>query len=244
DDALGVADHGDFGFLKLDAELFGDDLTAGQDRDVLEHFLPAIAETRGLDGHDFQTSLELVDDERRQRFPIDFLRDEDEGLVAAREELFEEGKNFVQRAHLFVGDDDGRVFQNRFHSLGVGDEVRRHVAAVELHALDLLDLGLGGLALFHRDDAVFADGFHRFGDELAHFPVVGGNRRDLLDFLVLDRLGHLFDVGDDSLDGLVDAALDVHGVGTGGDVPEAFGDDGLGEDGGGGGPVAGDVVGL
>ena len=46
------------------------------------------------------------------------------------------------------------------------------------------------------------------------------------------------------LDGLVDAALEAHGVDAGGDGLEAFLDDGVGEDGGGGGAVAGDVVGL
>jgi hypothetical protein len=39
-------------------------------------------------------------------------------------------------------------------------------------------------------------------------------------------------------DGEVDAALDLVGVGAGGDVLESFGEDGLGVDGGGGGAVA------
>ena len=44
--------------------------------------------------------------------------------------------------------------------------------------------------------------------------------------------------------GGVDADLHLHGVGTGGDVLEALVDDGLGQHGGGGGAVAGDVLGL
>ena len=49
----------------------------------------------------------------------------------------------------------------------------------------------------------------------------------------------------DDLDhGLVDAALQVHRVHAGGDRLQAFDDDGLGQDGGGGGAVAGLVVGL
>ena len=46
------------------------------------------------------------------------------------------------------------------------------------------------------------------------------------------------------LHGLVDAALEAHGIDAGGDGLEAFLDHGVGEDGGGGGSVAGDVVGL
>ncbi len=49
-DALGAAEiaHGDV--LELEAELLGDDLAAGEDGDVLEHLLAAIAEARRLDG--------------------------------------------------------------------------------------------------------------------------------------------------------------------------------------------------
>ena len=44
--------------------------------------------------------------------------------------------------------------------------------------------------------------------------------------------------------GLLEAALDGHGVGSGGHVLEAFVDDGLSQDRGGGGAVAGNVVSL
>ena len=47
-----------------------------------------------------------------------------------------------------------------------------------------------------------------------------------------------------AVDAGLEAALEHHRVGAGGDHPHAFADDRLGEDGGGGGAVAGDVVGL
>ncbi len=49
---------------------------------------------------------------------------------------------------------------------------------------------------------------------------------------------------DDGRNGLVDAALERHRVRAGGDVLEAFAEDGLREHGGGGGAVAGEVGGL
>ena len=68
---------------------------------------------------------------------------------------------------------------------------------------------------------------------------------DLGDFLgVLDLLAHLLQLVDDRVDGEVDAALDLRGVGAGGDVLQAFAEDRLGVDGGGGGAVAGDGGGL
>jgi hypothetical protein len=36
--------------LELEADLLGDDLAAGEDRDVLQHGLAAVTEARGLDG--------------------------------------------------------------------------------------------------------------------------------------------------------------------------------------------------
>ena len=49
---------------------------------------------------------------------------------------------------------------------------------------------------------------------------------------------------DNGLDGLLDAAGEGHGIGAGGDVLETFAIDRLGQDGGGGGAVAGHVAGL
>src|SRR5699024_4087444 len=70
----------------------------------------------------------------------------------------------------------------------------------------------------------------------------GGGGGDLL--LGLDLVS-LSDQGlRDRGHGLVDAALERDRVGAGRDVPQSLLDQGLGEDGGGGGAVARDVVGL
>ena len=74
---------------------------------------------------------------------------------------------------------------------------------------------------------------------------MGGERGNLADALAgLHRLGHGLELGHDFADGALDAALDGHGVGAGGDVLEAFVDDGLGQDDAGGGAITGGVVGL
>ena len=102
------------------------------------------------------------------------------------------------------------------------------------------------LGFFDGDGAVLADLVHRVGDDLADGVVpVGGDGGDLRDFvLVLDLLGDLGELVDDGFDGLVDAALERDRVGAGGDVAAGLRQDGLGENGGGGGAVAGDVAGL
>ena len=74
---------------------------------------------------------------------------------------------------------------------------------------------------------------------------VGGDGADLGNLLAGgDLLGLGLELRDDRGDGEVDAALEVHRVGAGGDRLGAFLDDRLGEHGGGGGAVAGDVGGL
>src|SRR5690606_8926937 len=77
---LRAAEHLEANVLELDAEVFRDDLTAGQDRDVLEHCLAAVAEARSLDGSDLEAATQLVDDERSKSFAFDVLSDDDERL--------------------------------------------------------------------------------------------------------------------------------------------------------------------
>ncbi len=244
-DRLGLAELGQVGALELEAELLADDLAAGEDGDVLEHGLAAVAEAGRLDGAGGQGAAEVVDDERGQGLAVDVLGDDDERL-AGLGDLLEHGEHVLHVRDLLVVDEDEGVLEDRGHRVAVGDEVGADVAAVELHALDVLDGGVHGLGLLHRDDAVLADLLHGVGDLVADLHVVvGGDRGDVGDLvLLLDLLGILLDLLDGELDGLVDAALEAHRIHAGGDGLEAFLDHGVGEDGGGGGAVAGDVVGL
>ena len=83
-DPLGAAEVAELDVLELDAEVFGDGLAAGEDRDVLEHRLAAVAEAGGLDGGDVERATELVDDEGGERFAFDVFGDDDEGLAGLR----------------------------------------------------------------------------------------------------------------------------------------------------------------
>ena len=90
----------------------------------------------------------------------------------------------LQRRQLLLVDQDVRVFELGPHLLGVGDEIGRDVAAVELHALDDVELGLEALGLLDRDHALVADLLHGLGQHLADLGVaVGRDRADLRDLL-------------------------------------------------------------
>jgi chaperonin GroEL len=108
------------------------------------------------------------------------------------------------------------VFEFGDHLLCIGDEIRADIAAVELHALDDLKLGLERLGFLNRDDALIADLFHGVGKELADFRIaVGGDGADLSDFLVRgDLLGVLDEVGDHGFHRKVASSEEIAQVGT------------------------------
>ena len=164
------------------------------DRDVLEHGLAAIAEARRLDGRDLQRAAQLVDDERRERFAVHVLGDDHERTSAARH-LLEQRQEVLHRADLLLVDQDDGVLEHGFHALGIGHEVRREVAAVELHALDDVERRLHGARFLDRDDAVLADLLHRFRDDLADRVIaVGRDRADLADHVAAHRLRELLEL--------------------------------------------------
>ena len=121
-------------------------------------------------------------------------------------------------------DQDVDVLKLGHHLLGVGDEIGREIAAIELHALDDVELGLSGLGLLDRDHALVADLFHRIGDHLADRLVAvrcdGSDLRDLVGGLHFLRAA--FDVFDDRRCRDIDAALQIHRVHSGGDQLEAL----------------------
>src|SRR6188768_4521600 len=245
DHFLGFAEIVDGGLLELQTDFIRNHRAAREDCDVLQHGLATIAKARGLDGSNLEDAADVVDHERRESFAFDVLADHEQGTALLRDRL-EQRQHFADVRDLLVRQEDQRLFElNRLVRLLV-DEIRRKIAAVELHALDHVEFVLEARAFFHRDHAFLADLLHRFRDGLADGLV--GVRRDRADLgnrlVVLAGLGellHFFDSGDDRL---VDAALDVHRVAARGNGLEAFADDRLREHGGGGGAVASFVRGV
>ena len=91
--------------LELDAEVFGDGLAAGQDGDVFEHGLAAIAEARGLHGGALQGAAQLVHHQGREGFAFDVFGDDQQGL-AELGDLLEQGEQILHRADLLFVDQD------------------------------------------------------------------------------------------------------------------------------------------
>src|SRR5699024_5077131 len=244
-DALGATQVVHGGFFKLQADFLGDHLAGGQDGHVFQHRLATIAEARGLDGGDLDDAADGVDHQRGQRLAFHVLGDDQQRLAGLGDAL-EHRQQVTHVGDLLVVQQDVRIFQLDLLALLVVDEVRRQVAAVELHALDDVQLVFQRLAFLDRDHAFLADLLHGLGDDVADVGIgVGGDGADLGDGLVvLGRVGQVGQLADGGDHGLVDAALEVHRVHAGGDRLHALADERLRQHGGGGGAVTGNVGGL
>src|SRR6185503_12866695 len=109
--------------LELDAEVFGDGLAAGENRDVLKHSLAAVAKSGRLHRAYLQGAAQPVHNQRRQRFALNIFGDDQQRLAASRN-LLEKRKQVLHRGDLLLVNEDYRVFENCFHTLGIGYEVR------------------------------------------------------------------------------------------------------------------------
>ena len=74
--------------------------------------------------------------------------------------------------------------QYRLHPLRVGNEVRRYIAPVDLHTLDVLGFVRQTLGFIYRYYSVLPDFFHYTGDQVAHFVIVRGQASDLCDLVL------------------------------------------------------------
>src|SRR5262249_16386879 len=142
-DLLGAAEIGNLHALELNAKVFGDSLAAGQDRDILQDGLAAIAESGSLHRADLQGAAQLVDYQGSQRLPV-YIFGDDQQWTAQLRHLLEDGKQVLHGADFLFVDKDVGVVQDGFHALRIGYEVGREVTAVELHALDDFQAGLHG----------------------------------------------------------------------------------------------------
>ena len=231
--------------LELHAQVLEHGRGTGDDRYVLHHRLPAVAVPRGLHGADLEGASQPVDDERSQRLAVHLLRDDQERLARVHHGL-EQRDDVLHARDLLLEHKDVAVFEHALHLLRAGDKVGGEVAAVELHALDPFHLGLEALALVDGDHAVLADLVHGLGKELTNFHVVvGGDRRHLRHlFLALHRDRHLFELGGDLGDRLLDAGLHLDRIHARHDSPQAFVEDSLGQHRRGRRAVTGHVAGL
>jgi hypothetical protein len=133
----------------------------------------------------------------------------------------------------------------RLPSCRIGHHVGRRIAAVKLHAFHGGQLGLHGLA----SSTVITPSLPTTSMALEISSPTSSSLAEMEATCAMAScsvmgLGQLLQGFHGHLGGFLDAALQNHGVGAGGQVLQAFAHDGLRQQRGGGGAVAGHVVGL
>ena len=134
-DALGAAEVFERDVLELDAEVFGDAVAAGEDGDVFQHGLAAIAEAGSLDGATLSVPRSLFTTSVARASPSTSSAMMRSGLPVLATFSSSGSMSFKLRDLLLVDEDVG-ILEDRFHRFRVGHEVGREVALVELHAFD------------------------------------------------------------------------------------------------------------
>ena len=243
--ALGVAQVVEANLLQRQPDFLGDHRAAGQDGDVFQHGLAPVAEPRRLDARHLDGAAHVVDHQGGQGLAFDVLGDNQHGLARFRHALQHRQQVSHIRDLLVVQQDVG-AFQVDAHGVLIVDEVRRQVAAVELHAFHHIQLVVQAGAFLNGDHAFFAHLLHGVGDDPADVLIgVGGDGANLGDGLVvLARLGDFFKLGDRGMHRGVYAPLDVHRIGASGNRFQALAKDRLGQHRRGGGAVARHIGGL
>src|SRR5581483_9275558 len=163
---LGLAQIVKGNFFERQANLIGNHRAARQGRDVLQHRLATIAEARRLHRRNLENAADIVDDQRRQRLALEVLGDHDQRTPRLRDRL-QEREHLADVRDLFIAQKNQRLFELGRLTLLLVDEIRGKIAAIELHAIDHLELIFETLTLFDGDDTFLAYFLHGNSDGLA-----------------------------------------------------------------------------
>ncbi len=166
----GLAQHIKRGFLQLKAQLFADNLAAGECCNVKQHFLAPVTKAGGFDGNAGKGAAKLVDNQGGQGFAFNIFGD-NEQLLALLNNLLKNGQNLLNVGNLFVSDQDHGIIKHGFHFLRISYHVSRSITAVKLHAFNGCQFSLHGLALFDSNDTVIAYDGHGVRNQSAYAVV-------------------------------------------------------------------------
>eukprot|EP00128_Syssomonas_multiformis_P010631 Colp12_sorted_trinity150504_noHs@26170 len=225
--------------------LLAQNLGTGEDGHIMECVLAVVAKARGLDGDDLDLTAELVHNDSGKSLAIDILSDNNERLALADGDL-KGGDDLLSSGDLLLREKDKGILELSLVALGGGDEEGGDVATVELHTLGNLKLVIKGLAILNGDDTVLANSLHGVGNEVTDLGVaVGGNGGDLGDLL---RSGHrareLLKTLDDDINSGLNTTAEIKGVKASGNSLETLLGNSAGKDGGSGGTITSNVIGL
>ena len=239
-----MAQHIHGGIFQFIPQIGTDNSTAREDSDVLQHILSPVAVAGSLYSHYIEGAAQLVDDQSSQRFAFHILGN-DEKLRAGLNDLLQQRQDLLNIGNLLVCDQDAGIIQSSFHLIHICSHVSRDIASVKLHAFYQIQLSLHGLGLFDGNNAVSADLLHGIRHQLSYFFIScrdSGNSGDML--LAVYLLAHPGDSFHSAFRSLLHAFSQNDGISACRQVLDPCVYHCLGQNGCGGGTVAGHVIGL
>ena len=126
-----------------------------------------IAEARCFHRSHFNDAAHGVNHQGRQRFAFNVFSDDEQRFASFRYG-FQHWQHFADVGDFLVSQQDERAFQLNGTGVRLVDEVRRQVAAVELHTFNDVQLVFQASAVFNGNNAFFAHFIHRFSDQFTH----------------------------------------------------------------------------
>ncbi len=229
---VGRTQHIEGSLLQLQALLLRDNDTTSQYGDILQHSLATVSEARSLHCANLQATTQTVNYQCSQSLRIYILSDNEQWTTTLGSWL-QDRQELLQVRNLLVVEKDIWIIHHALHLVGIGHEVTAQVTTVELHTLYHTDVSVAALALLDGDDTILRNLAHSVSQELTNLSVVvGRNSGNLLNLVivVIHLLSMSLDVLHDSSHSLVDTTLQVHWVGTCGNVLQALVYDSLSQD--------------
>ncbi len=81
-------------------------MTTGQNSDIFQHSLAAIAKAWSFDGQDVEGTTHLVDNQGCQGLTVQILGNDDQLFGTGLQNALQHGKDIGNRADLLIGDKD------------------------------------------------------------------------------------------------------------------------------------------
>mmetsp|Transcript_4526 Transcript_4526/g.7578 ORF Transcript_4526/g.7578 Transcript_4526/m.7578 type:complete len:325 (-) Transcript_4526:123-1097(-) len=233
------------GIFQLHAHFFGNDGTSRQDSNVLHGSLAVVTKARGLDGTHLDSSTELVHDKGSQCFGLHVFRNNQERSLAL-DNRFQNGNQLCEAAHLLFNQENMRVLEFNFLSLGVSDKVRTDESSFKSHTLDNFQFVLHSLSILNGNDTLLSDTLHGVGNKVTNFYIrVGRDGTHLRDlFLAGDWTRNILQRIHDRSHGQLNTSAQIHGIHTGSDSLATFAVDSTRQNSGSGGSISRYIIGF
>ena len=180
--ALGSSQHISSDGVESDTNFLGNVRGASSNGDVLQIRLPAITETRCLDGNNVQNTAHLVHNERRKGLAGNILSNNENRLLSL-DKLLEKRNDLVHIVNLGISNKDAGRLHLGDLTLLILHKVGGNVAAVDGEALGEFNLVNKGLTLLNNGGTSVSNLIGGLGDNAAHLHGTRGDGGNILQIL-------------------------------------------------------------